>query len=66
MAATLKQFEIFIGEDKQWYWRLIGPNGQIVAVAGEGFRRRAGAVNSCKKLHEWSDTTVIRIVTEVK
>lgn len=64
MAQFLVQYQIFKGQDKQWYWRLIGPNGKNVAVAGEGFKRRAGAVNACKKMPTWSQSTVITEVVQ--
>ena len=31
--------------NNQWYWRLIAPNGQIVAVGGEGYVQKADAVH---------------------
>jgi uncharacterized protein YegP (UPF0339 family) len=38
------KFQIFKGNDGQWYWRLRATNGQIIAVGGEGYRHRDDAV----------------------
>jgi uncharacterized protein YegP (UPF0339 family) len=38
--------EIYVGEDGDFYWRQIAPNGRIVAVAGEGYGRKQDAVES--------------------
>lgn len=38
-------FEIHIGRDKQYWWRLIAPNGQIIATSHEGYMRK----HSCKE-----------------
>lgn len=35
-------FEVFKGGDGQWYWRLVGANGQVLAVS-EGYTRRWSA-----------------------
>ena len=35
--------KVFQGEDGQWYWHVVAPNGQRVAVGGEGFTREADA-----------------------
>lgn len=58
------QFEIYKGNDKQWYWRLIAKNGQIVAVAGEGYKRRDGVLKSIQRLPGLVDTTKIVEVVE--
>ena len=33
-------FEIYIGEDDQWYWRLVDGNYKTVATGAEGYTRR--------------------------
>jgi uncharacterized protein len=42
MSSSCK-YEIFQGDNKQWYWRLKSPNGRIVGC-GEGYVRRSGAM----------------------
>ncbi len=39
------KIEFFKGKDKQWYWRAVAKNGQVVAIGGEGYTRR----NTCKR-----------------
>lgn len=39
------KFQIFYDRKKQFRWRLLGKNNKIIAVAGEGFTRKA----NCKK-----------------
>lgn len=54
----LSQYQIFKGQDDQWYWRLIAKNSETVCVS-EGFKRRAGAIRAAKKMPELAQTTVI-------
>ncbi len=54
----LVQYQIFKGEDKQWYWRLVGKNGETVA-SSEGYTRRANAIKAAKRMPELAQTTVI-------
>ena len=51
----MAKFEIFHDRKKQYRWRLLGRNGRIIAVAGEGFTRK----ENCKK----SITTLTKSVT---
>jgi uncharacterized protein YegP (UPF0339 family) len=34
--------------DGEWYWRLRGRNGRVLAVGGEGFQRRGGAIKGAR------------------
>lgn len=34
-------FQIFKGEKGQWYWRLKTPNGNSIAISGEGYHNKA-------------------------
>ena len=43
-------FETFQGRNGDWYWRVTHRNGNIVAAAGEGYRRRGTAVRSAQRL----------------
>lgn len=31
------------GNPQKWYWRIVAPNGQIIATSGQGFTRRRSA-----------------------
>ncbi len=34
----------------QWYWRLIAPNGRIIADGSEGYTRRNGVEQAAKRV----------------
>lgn len=54
----MNQYEIFKGEDKQWYWRLVAKNGKIVCQS-EGYKRRSQAIKTAERMPELADTTAI-------
>lgn len=37
-------FNVYKDTAGEWRWRLVAPNGKIVADGAEGYRRRGGAV----------------------
>lgn len=43
-------FHIYRDRKGEYRWRLKAGNGRIVAVSGEGYRRKAGAVLAAKRL----------------
>lgn len=46
---------VFRGADGDWRWqRRNAANGRIVAVSGEGYRRRSHTVGMAFALHEWA------------
>lgn len=51
MARKFPVFEVFYGNrSRQFRWRLRSTNGEIVASSGEGFKQRAGVVNSIRSV----------------
>ena len=41
------EFETYQREDGKWAWRLVAPNGRVIATdAGQGFRDRTDAERS--------------------
>ena len=42
-------FEVFRGEDGQWYWRLKAANGEIIAQS-EGYQRRQSALEGIESV----------------
>lgn len=38
-------FEIYRSDNKEWYWRLKAANNRVIAVGGEGFKTKQGAVH---------------------
>jgi len=58
MAKSTK-FEIYKDGKGEFRWRLVSRNGESVAVGGEGYESRRGAVSAAKKLKDWADTEAI-------
>jgi len=46
MEPTPPEFEVFKGDDEQFYWRLKSHNGQVIATGGEGYTTHAGAIRA--------------------
>jgi len=44
------KIEIYKDEAGEWRWRLVAPNGQLIASSGEGFRRKWSAKRSAKRV----------------
>ena len=51
------KFEIYKDGKGDFRWRLVAKNGESVAVGGEGYASKTGAVNAAKKLKDWADTS---------
>lgn len=40
------RFQLYRDRKKEWRWRLVARNGKIVAVSGEGYKRKASALKT--------------------
>ncbi len=40
----MPQFEVYLGKNNKWYWRLMSRNGRIIADGGQGYTRKEGAI----------------------
>lgn len=49
MAA---KFEIYKDKSKEFRWRLIHTNGQIIASSGEGYTTKANAIGGINSVKE--------------
>ena len=58
------KFEIYKDENGDWRWRLVARNGRIIAVSGEGYKRRGHAEDMVHKIRSLALETEIRIVGE--
>ena len=56
MSNPVTHFEVYEDTDGEFRWRLVSSNGQIVAVAGEGFTTED---------HAWRSLNAMRIWVEV-
>ncbi len=43
-------FELYRDKAKEWRWRLVHRNGNIIADSGEGYERKAGALNGLESV----------------
>jgi proteasome lid subunit RPN8/RPN11 len=60
--------EVSQGEDGQWYWHVQSANGQVVAEGGEGFTRKADAVEALYRerpdLHPSKKAAAVQTATD--
>ncbi|HSA32126.1 MAG TPA: DUF1508 domain-containing protein [bacterium] len=55
-------FELYKGNDQQWYWRFKAPNGRIVAIGGEGYVSKQGATDGINLVKKYAPGAEIREV----
>jgi len=48
MTKTKSGFQLYRDRARQWRWRVVARNGRLVADCGEGYRRRADALNGAR------------------
>jgi uncharacterized protein YegP (UPF0339 family) len=48
MTKTKSGFQLYRDRARHWRWRVVASNGRLVADCGEGYRRRAGALNGAR------------------
>lgn len=53
-------FEVFFGEDGEWYWHLLAANGQVIAIGGEGYESKGNALRALGTVKR----TVLELVGE--
>ncbi|WP_435101504.1 HVO_2922 family protein [Halarchaeum sp. P4] len=60
-APTGTRFELYQDEVGDWRWRLVHRNGNIIADGGEGYARKAGALNGIESVkRNAADAPVVR------
>lgn len=52
-------FEIFVDADDEFRWRLRAANGIIVAVSGDGYKRRISALAGIKLVMGTTKKTLV-------
>jgi hypothetical protein len=57
------QFEITKDSAGEYRWRLRAPNGQIIAVSGEGFKQKDGCKNGIASVKENAPKAIIQDLT---
>jgi uncharacterized protein YegP (UPF0339 family) len=52
MSEAARRVEVYRDVGGEWRWRRIAGNGEIVAVSGEGYSDRGGAVRAASLENE--------------
>jgi hypothetical protein len=59
------RFEVYEDAEGNYRWRLVHPNGNILADSGQGYASRQGALDGVESVREnVPDATVVRIERE--
>lgn len=45
-------FEVYIDSKREWRFRLVAPNGRIVADGAEGYKTSRGLINNINRIIE--------------
>jgi len=60
MAAT---FVLYRDEKREYRWKLVHDNGNIIADSGEGYVNKAGAFNGIQSVRENAPTAPLKDTT---
>ncbi|MFB6085436.1 MAG: HVO_2922 family protein [Halodesulfurarchaeum sp.] len=60
--ARRQTFEVYEDSAGQWRWRLVAPNGNIVADSGEGYRSKQGAKRGIESVREGAPEADIEVL----
>jgi len=52
MAARTRRLSVFPTTDDQYRWRLIAPNGNVIADSGESYPTNALAIKAARSLYD--------------
>lgn len=52
MAARTRRLEVFAASDDQYRWRLVAPNGNVLADSGESYPTNALALKAARSLYD--------------
>lgn len=50
------RFEMYKGHDKQWRWRLVATNGNIIADSAESYRRKKDCLAAIRSIQTSAST----------
>ncbi|MFB6227619.1 MAG: HVO_2922 family protein [Halobacteriales archaeon] len=57
-------FEVFRDRADEWRWRLVAPNGNIIADSGEGYRSKQGVRRGIDSVKRSAASAEIRILDD--
>ena len=63
VSAAGGYFEVYLGKDRQWRFRLKAANHKIIAVS-EAYQTKAGCLNGIRSVNENSENSEIFDLTE--
>lgn len=58
------RFDIYRNIRGEWSWRLIASNGKIVAVAGEGYKRRSTMIKTMRRVFDFGLSRTLTVEIE--
>jgi uncharacterized protein YegP (UPF0339 family) len=61
----LARYEVFRGLNDNWYWRLLGGNGETICVS-EGYSTKYNCVRGAKRARALSRFAMIKDVTKTQ
>lgn len=56
------EFSVYRDEAREWRWRLKHANGNIMAVSGEGYRRKSSCLLAVKHLKNRMGNAHVRVM----
>ena len=59
MAARTRRLEVFAASDDQYRWRLVAPNGNVLADSGESYPTNALALKAARSLFDLTKPIVL-------
>lgn len=62
--ARRQTFEVYQDSAGQWRWRLVAPNGNIVADSGEGYSSKQGAKRGIESVREGAPDADLEVLEE--
>lgn len=62
--ARNQTFEVYEDSAGEWRWRLVAPNGNIVADSGEGYSSKQGAKRGIESVKAGAPAAEIEILEE--
>jgi uncharacterized protein YegP (UPF0339 family) len=58
------EFNIYKGDDGDWWWRLVAANNEKIADSGEGYTRRTSCVDAVKRVKRDAGSALVYDTSE--
>ena len=63
-GGSKARFEVYRDQAREWRWRLVHVNGNIIADSGEGYNRKAGAMKGLKSVKRNAPGAAVEVLEE--